>query len=85
MKVLEYPTREVLRLFSSLTPEIFTVNLVTIEDSVRQGPYTTYLDNLLGKVDHAVTGSLDMAGILSLGADIEEGVKKYNMETGGRV
>ena len=82
LRVLAQPSPSEVELFSGLRHEIFTSNLVNMEGAARNGPYTAFMTNVLGKVDHGVLVDVDMAGLLTPGMRSPEVLARYNNGTG---
>ena len=62
VNILNRPSRLERRYFNKLNPEIFTANLVSIKNEIRNGPYNLHSTSLKDKIPGGVVGSLDMIG-----------------------
>ena len=62
VNALKNPSSMERRYFKKLNPEIFTSNLVSIKNVIRNRPYSIHSTSLSEKIPGGVVGSLDMIG-----------------------
>ena len=53
-----------------------------MEGAARNGPFSAFMANVLGKMDHGVIADTDMMGLLTPGILTPEGLAEYNNGTG---
>ena len=84
LTTLDNPQYREHKLLSGQTHVTFTVNLVDVKN-YKEGPYNVYNANLDRKTEHGVTSDGDWRGLLSPGAQTEEGVERYRGESRRRL
>ena len=64
--VLRQASRQELRLFQSLTAEVYTTHLINLRGKTGDAIYTAYLDNMDRAVEHGVVLEIDIVRLKNL-------------------
>ena len=84
VNALKNPSSMERRYFKKLNPEIFTSNLVSIKNEIRNRPYSIHSTSLSEKIPGGVVGALDMKGARIPNISMPAVLDKYNNVTNER-
>ena len=83
LRTVSDATHQEWSLFKGLIPEIFTASLVNVKNAVKNFVYNAYLPNLNSgtALEHGVTASVNMRGLLTSGIGTTEVLEEFNKNT----